>query len=73
METGMSRRGFIKVAGGAMAAAGLSGVASNAMANESQRLQVDSEMECDIVIVGAGAAGLAACVEAGEQGLLPSA
>lgn len=77
----MSRRTFAKGAG-ALAAAGAIGAATltisqPAIASEASETSdakssspaaADSTETCDIVVIGAGAAGLAACVEAAELG-----
>ena len=67
MEKGISRRTFI--AGSAMAGMAASTAASlhgeDAFANETA---ASESVSCDIVIVGAGNSGLAACVQAAELG-----
>lgn len=73
----MGRRGFLKGAAIASAAAavGLAGCSaaapSNAGGNEQDAaadIKPDETKECDICVVGAGISGLAACVEAAQQG-----
>lgn len=76
MAHAMERRTFIGGAG-ALAAAGmfgmLAGCAPSGQANTSgeasqQQAAPEETRECDIAIIGAGASGLAACVEAAQQG-----
>lgn len=71
-EGAVSRRGFIE--GGAAAAAGiaLAGAAGKALADEApdptQPWVPAWDEECDIVVAGYGAAGVAAAITAAEQG-----
>ena len=66
MELNMSRRGFIAgtAATAAVCAAGAGIAASEAKAEATAAKTID----CDIVVVGAGNSGLAACVQAAELG-----
>ncbi len=69
MEAQVSRRAFV---GGMVAAAALVG-AHEAMAEEGDvargaALDADEELECDVLVVGAGMSGLAACVQAADLG-----
>lgn len=68
----VTRRGFVAAAG----AAAVAGAAATRLARAEEgtggavgERAADREVSCDIVIIGAGAAGLAACVEAAERGL----
>lgn len=66
----ISRRSFIKGVAGAVSMAAVGGM-TNAFAfadQEEQKWIPEEELECDILVVGAGGSGLAACVEAGEAG-----
>ena len=79
---GLSRRTFIKgftAAGiGAAAIAGLSSCSpasegsatkgSDEAADGQKTFDVTQTLECDVCVVGAGASGLAACVEAAQEG-----
>lgn len=82
-QRGMSRRGFISGAAlGTMALLGLAGCAQPNQTNtqkESEPSNQDAQapatpdnvsetLECDIVVVGAGISGLAAAVQASENG-----
>ena len=70
----LNRRQFMQVAGTATAIASTSVLSSSfAFADEtiaSTQVAFDEEIDCDIAIVGAGASGLAAAVEAGDSGLV---
>ena len=61
-ETTLSRRTFVAGAAAAGAAAALATSASTAHADEAA-------YTCDLVVVGAGMAGISACLEAADQGL----
>lgn len=61
----LSRRTFVAAAAGAAAVAG----ASVALADEKTEEVASTNMSCDVVIAGAGAAGLWAAVEAVDAGL----
>jgi succinate dehydrogenase/fumarate reductase flavoprotein subunit len=61
----LSRREFVKTAAAGLGAATLAGVAGEA---EAQTRSVKWDKEADIVVVGAGAAGLPAAIEAAEGG-----
>lgn len=78
MTTSMDRRSFIGGAG-LLAATGALGAlvgcapqnastAKSAEAEAAKPVDVKETMDCDIVVVGAGAAGLASAVQAGELG-----
>jgi succinate dehydrogenase/fumarate reductase flavoprotein subunit len=62
----LSRRDFVKTAAAGVGAAALAGVAPNEA--EAQGKAVKWDREADIVVVGAGAAGLPAAIEAAECG-----
>ena len=62
----MSRRDFVKTAGVGVGAAALSGL--GAPQAEAQGRPPHWDKQADIVVVGAGAAGLPAAIEAAEQG-----
>ncbi len=64
----LTRRNFVAVAGSAAAAA-VAATAGMPQAGRAAEPAFDEEVSCDIAIVGSGAAGLAAAVEAGEQGV----
>ena len=66
MELNVSRRGFIAgtAATAAVCATGAGITASEAKAEAAAAKTID----CDIVVVGAGNSGLAACVQAAELG-----
>ncbi|MEY8461293.1 FAD-dependent oxidoreductase [Eggerthellaceae bacterium 24-137] len=78
-ESAISRRGFLAgfAALGAMGAVGLAGCASerpadsNALADtaDSAPVEADEVVDADIVIIGAGASGLACAVQAAQDGL----
>jgi FAD binding domain/TAT (twin-arginine translocation) pathway signal sequence len=61
-----SRRDFVKTAAASVGAVALSGVASGEL--EAQGRAVKWDKEADVVVVGAGAAGLPAAIEAAEGG-----
>ncbi|SHN74694.1 FAD-dependent oxidoreductase [Desulfitobacterium chlororespirans] len=71
---GVSRRTFLKGAVGVagVTALGLSGCTSNVQTESTgttkKAFKADEVISCDIVIIGVGASGLAAAVEAGEAG-----
>lgn len=65
----MTRRNFMAVAGTAAATAATVAATGMPQAGMADEPSFDEEVSCDIAIVGAGAAGLAAAVEAGEQGV----
>lgn len=76
MAQSIGRRTFIGGAG-VLAATGMLGMLMGCSANEKAAAEgedakqvavPDETRECDIVVVGAGASGLAACVEAAQQG-----
>lgn len=76
MAHAMERRTFIGGAG-ALAAAGVLGLMAGCSAGSPEevekggsgtRVAPNETRDCDIVVVGAGASGLAACVEAAQQG-----
>lgn len=62
----LTRRNFVGAAG-AMAVAGVASGMPR-VGRAAEEVPVDEAYDCDIVIVGAGASGLAAAVEAGEAG-----
>ncbi len=62
----LSRREFVKTAAAGLGAATLGGVASTEAEAEGRGLKWDRE--ADVVVVGAGAAGLPAAIEAAEGG-----
>ena len=62
----LSRRDFVKTAAGGVGAAALAGVAPNEAHAQARAVKWDKE--ADIVVVGAGAAGLPAAIEAAEGG-----
>ena len=62
----LSRRDFVKTAAASVGAVALSGVAPGEV--EAQGRAVKWDKEADIVIVGAGATGLPAAIEAAEAG-----
>ena len=65
----LTRRGFVAGTGAAACMLGAgAGTAGRALADGAQEAPVDSTVECDLVIVGAGGSGLAAAVEAAEAG-----
>lgn len=80
MTTAFDRRHFIGGVG-ALAALGVGSALAGCAPTQPQTaalsetgdgeppVSVDEEMECDIAIIGSGASGLAACVEAGDLGL----
>ena len=61
-----SRRDFVKTAAAGVGAAALSGVAPSEA--EAQGRAVKWDKEADVIVVGAGAAGLPAAIEAAEGG-----
>src|SRR5580700_4830993 len=61
----LSRRDFVKTAGVGVGAAALSGLAGQA---EAQGRPPHWDKQADIVVIGAGAAGLPAAIEAAESG-----
>src|SRR5438309_9868798 len=61
-----SRRDFVKTAAAGVGAAALSGVAPSEA--EAQGRAVKWDKEADIIVVGAGATGLPAAIEAAEAG-----
>jgi predicted oxidoreductase len=61
----LSRRDFVKTAGAGVGAAALSGLAGQA---EAQGRPPHWDKQADIVVIGAGAAGLPAAIEAAESG-----
>ena len=69
----VSRRGFIKgglALGGAAAIAGLTGCSSGSPSSSAKPWIPEKwDGEADIVAIGAGGAGLAACIEAQTQGV----
>lgn len=65
-EGNLSRREFVKTAATGVGAAALAGVTPGAA--EAQGRAVKWDKEADIVVVGAGAAGLPAAIEAAEGG-----
>jgi fumarate reductase flavoprotein subunit len=83
MESKIDRRQFIGGAG-IIAASGAIGILTGCSPQQEQPTVeeepnsnntgnttpavIDQEIDCDIVVVGAGGSGLAACVEAAEQG-----
>ncbi len=66
----ISRRSFLKGVAGTVSLAALSGITKGSAyaEQEEQKWIPEKELECDILVVGAGGSGLAACVEAGEAG-----
>src|SRR5438445_2905791 len=62
----LSRRDFVKTAGAGVGAAALSGLAAEYA--EAQGRPPHWDKQVDIVVVGAGAAGLPAAIEASENG-----
>src|SRR5947209_2929838 len=62
----LSRRDFVKTAGAGVGAAALSGLAAEYA--EAQGRPPHWDKQADIVVVGAGAAGLPAAIEASENG-----
>lgn len=68
----ITRRGFVGGMGAALAGASLAGagaaLADEGAADDASEQPVDRVVECDVAIVGAGGAGLAAAVEAAEAG-----
>lgn len=68
----ISRRDFLKGTAAAAVAMGLTGItpafAEEAKAEEKEVLVPDSTVECDAVVVGAGAAGLMAAMELAAAG-----
>ena len=65
---GITRRGFVATAGAAAVAGAASARLAHAEEAAAERV-ADEEVSCDVAVIGAGAAGLAACVEAAERGL----
>ena len=71
----LSRRTFVAAAAGAAVAAGAASVAladekaQDATAQDASAASASTTMSCDVVIAGAGAAGLWAAVEAVDAGL----
>ncbi len=68
----VTRRSFVGAAGLAAAGVACSGAIESALADEAATLVAESDIaqtvECDVVIAGAGAAGLAALAAAAEEG-----
>src|SRR3989442_13068074 len=62
----LSRRDFVKTAGAGVGAAALSGLTAEYA--EAQGRPPHWDKQADIVVVGAGAAGLPAAIEASENG-----
>ena len=77
----LTRRNFLKSAGAVAGAAALAGMATGCSPSSNKNddkaettksaaaPQADSEVECDVVICGAGIAGLAAACQAADEGL----
>lgn len=64
----LNRRGFLKVAGACGAAMAASGVLGAAGANAEEAAALAWDEETDVLVVGAGFAGMAAAIEAKEAG-----
>ena len=77
MESTMNRRSFVKAAGGAALGAAMLAQAASfvkvAGADEPEAteedIKVDETVDCDVVVVGAGMAGLCASIAGAEKGL----
>ncbi len=70
----LSRRNFLTAAAGVAAGTAAvsvlaNGSVSTARADEAAAPEADEEKDCDLLVIGAGISGLAACVEAGESGI----
>ena len=71
MAYSISRRDFLKgTAAGALtlAATGIFGGAVASAEEAKEKWVPEEELDCDLLVIGAGASGLAACVEAAEAG-----
>ncbi|MBM6999249.1 FAD-binding protein [bacterium] len=67
----ITRRSFVEAAGAGTVVAAMGVATGSASIEEAKAAEPDisAEYDCDVVIIGAGASGLAACVEAGDEGL----